>query len=47
MFVYIIFFMEQDFGETNNQIDIELLSRAKTYLDAMPINLQPPDYKKS
>jgi hypothetical protein len=28
------------------QYDIELLVRAKTYLDSMPVRLQSPDYKK-
>lgn len=38
--------MEQDFSDTNSQVDIELLSRAKTYLDAMPAHSQPPEYRK-
>lgn len=33
-------------GDGNCQIDIEMLCRAKTYLDALPIRIQPPDYKK-
>jgi serine protease inhibitor len=38
--------MEPESDETNEQLAIELLSRAKTYLDAMPTNLQPQEYQK-
>lgn len=30
----------------DQQYDIELLVRAKTYLDSFPVRLQSPDYKK-
>jgi hypothetical protein len=37
---------KENIQEQDRQVDIELLSRAKTYLDAMPIQLQSPDYRK-
>jgi len=33
-------------GDDNCQMDIEMLCRAKTYMDSLPIKMQPPDYKK-
>ena len=30
----------------DQQYDIEMLVRAKTYLDSLPVRLQDPDYKK-
>lgn len=31
---------------SDQQYDIELLVRAKTYLDSFPVRLQSPEYKK-
>jgi len=47
--IYNIFFMDSDSNDDNfidQQYDIELLVRAKTYLDSFPVRLQSPDYKK-
>jgi hypothetical protein len=41
--------MDSDSNDDNfidQQYDIELLVRAKTYLDSFPVRLQSPDYKK-